>query len=106
MLGASPAYAQIITDDDLGLQAAEDLVVMIDGRFNQPTQGAGVVFAVNNGYAYIATMYHVVRQSVADKDRTASDLHVRFHNDPLTDVPAEYFRADSARELAVIRAKV
>lgn len=100
------AHAQIIADDDPGLQAAENLVVMIDGRFNQATQGAGVVFAVNNGYVYIATVYHVVRQSATPEDRTASDLKVRFHNDPLTDVPAEYFRADRDKELAVIRAKV
>jgi len=70
------------------------------------TQGAGIVFAVNNGYVYIATMYHVVRQSASPDDRTASDLKVRFHSDPLTDVPAEYFKADRDKELAVIRAKV
>jgi formylglycine-generating enzyme len=96
---------QIITDDDPGLQAAEDLVVMIDGRFDQPAQGAGIVFAVSNGYAYIVTVYHVVRDR---DDRTASNLKVRFHNDPLTDVPSDpdYVKADRDKVLAVIRAKV
>jgi formylglycine-generating enzyme required for sulfatase activity len=105
MLGGSSAQAQIINDDDPGLQAAENLVVMIDGRFNQPTQGAGVVFAVNNGYVYIATVFHVVRRSVSGEDRTASELKVRFHNDPFTDVTAEYVRADRDKVLSVIRAK-
>jgi formylglycine-generating enzyme required for sulfatase activity len=107
LLGAQvlSVRAQIITDDDPGLQSAEALVVMIDGRFNEPTQGAGVVFAVDKGYVYIATVFHVVRKSVSDEDITASDITVRFRNDPLTPVPAEYVKADSARELAVIRAK-
>ena len=63
------------------------------------------MFAVRNGYAYIVTVYHVVRDR---EDRTASNLNVRFHNDPLTDVPCDpdYVKADGAKELAVIRAKV
>ncbi len=101
VISCASAPAQIIADNDPGLQAAENLVVMIDGRFDQPIQGAGVVVGVNNGYTYIATVFHVVRQS----DRTAVDMRVRFHNDPLTSIPAEYVTADRDRILAVIRTK-
>ncbi len=96
---ACPMSAQIINDEDPGIRAAEDLVVMIDGRFNQPTQGAGIVFAVNNGYAYIVTSFHVVRDFA---DRTASDIKVRFHSDPLDAVLADpnYFKADDGKEHA------
>ena len=94
-----------MTDDDLGLRAAENLVVMIDARFDQPTQGAGIVFAINNGYAYIVTAFHVVRQSGAN-GQTASGLKVRFRNDALTPLDAEHVKADRAGELAVIRVKI
>ena len=104
-LFAPEAPTQILTDRDPGLRAAEDLVVMIDGRFNQPIQGAGVVFAVDGGYTYIATMFHVVRQSLPDGDRTASGLRVRFRNDPFTGVDADYVTADRGKLLAVIRTK-
>jgi S1-C subfamily serine protease len=49
---------------------------------------------------------HVVRQSVSAGDRTASDLKVRFHNNPHEGVPAVYVAANPKKELAVIKAKV
>ena len=61
-LAAACALAAQITDDHPGLQATEKLVVMIEGSFGK---GAGVIFAVENGQAYIATMFHVVRKQGA-----------------------------------------
>ena len=105
LLGASPAHAQI-TEDDPGLQAAKNLVVMINGSLGQ---GAGIVFAVDDGYAYIATMFHVVRQRDAGggDDRRATGVTVRFYQRQRTPVPAEHWdEASYANDLAVIRARV
>lgn len=100
-----PSLRAQIVDGEPGLEAAKSLVVMIDGKFNETTQGAGVVFALSNGYAYIATMFHVVRQANPDggEDRLASDLKVRFYSDPSTNVQA--FHVTAGGGLAVIRVK-
>jgi hypothetical protein len=42
-------HAQIV-DGEPGLEAAKSLVVIVDGKFNEATQGAGVVFAVSEGW--------------------------------------------------------
>jgi formylglycine-generating enzyme required for sulfatase activity len=95
-----------IADGEPGLEAAKSLVAMIDGKFNETTQGAGVVFAVSEGWVYIVTVFHVVRQNGPDggEDRLASDLKVRFYNDPSTNVRA--FHVMAGNGLAVIRVKV
>ena len=99
---------QSITDESPGLQAAKGLVAMINCKFNDETFGAGVVFAVSNDYVYIATMFHVVRQTdpLGRDDRLATDLKVRFENDRTTPLPAEHVIASSEGDLAVIRVKV
>jgi formylglycine-generating enzyme required for sulfatase activity len=105
LLGASPGHTQI-TEEDPGLQAAKNLVVMINGSLGQ---GAGIVFAVDDGYAYIATMFHVVRQrDVGGRDdRRATGVTVRFYQRQRTAVPAEHWdEASYANDLAVIRARV
>jgi formylglycine-generating enzyme required for sulfatase activity len=105
LLGISLGHAQI-TEDDPGLQAAKNLVVMINGSLGQ---GAGIIFAVDDGYAYIATMFHVVRQREAGgrDDLRAKDVTVRFYQRQRTPVPAEHLDdASYDNDLAVIRARV
>jgi formylglycine-generating enzyme required for sulfatase activity len=105
VLSGALAQAQI-TEDAPGLQAAKDLVVMINGSLGQ---GAGIVFAVDDGYAYIATMFHVVRQhdEGGRDDRRAKGVTVRFYQRQRTAVSAEHWdEASYANDLAVIRARV
>ena len=100
------AWPAQITDDHPGLQATERLVVMIEGSFGK---GAGVVFAVENGQAYIATMFHVVRKQGAQgsDDVRAQDLKVRFRQREREAVEARHYEeASFENDLAVIRAPV
>jgi hypothetical protein len=85
------------------LDATKMLVVMIDGTLNtQHTQGAGIVFAVSDGWTYIATAYHVVRKG----DTRATDLKVRFFQEPLETFDAEHYdNAKQELDLAVLRVK-
>ena len=98
----APARAQIV--DEPRLEAARGLVAMIDGSLSQ---GAGVVFAVDKGYVYIATMLHVVRRAPSGSDDgLAKNLKVRFHQDPQTALPAEHVDEVSPDDdLAVIRVR-
>ena len=103
LLLGSPLCAQL-TDGDPGLDAASSVVVMIDCQLGgRKTQGAGVVFAVADGFVWIATMPHVVRQPVQDKeDLRATNIRVRLHQRPLATVPAEH-HDDATSEVAVIK---
>ncbi len=100
----APARADL---SESGLNATLPLVVMIE---TAQSQGAGIVFAVDDGYVYIATMFHVVRKEVdggAKPDQLFSDLKVRFHQRPLTALPAEHHdEASAGDDLAVIRVRV
>ncbi len=84
-------------------EATKNLVVMIEGKLGEaPTQGAGIVFANQAGFVYIATAFHVVR---SDENR-ATDLKVRFAQKPNEDFAAEHHpRAWYEHDLAVIRVK-
>jgi hypothetical protein len=99
----SAAHAQI-TEDTPGLQATKNLVVMINGSLGQ---GAGIVFAADDGYAYIVTMFHVVRQhdEGGRDDHLATGLTLRFYERQRTTVQAEHWDdASYTNDLAVIRA--
>jgi formylglycine-generating enzyme required for sulfatase activity len=79
---------------------------MINGSLGQ---GAGIVFAVDDGYAYIATMFHVVRkrEEGGRDDRRATGVTVRFYQRQRAAVPAEHWdEASYVNDLAVIRARV
>ncbi len=92
-----------ITGDHPGLQAAEKLVVMIQGSLGY---GAGVVVGIDERYVYIATMFHVVRQREpgGGEDVRASNLTVRFRQSPNDPVTATHFEdASPEHDLAVIR---
>lgn len=96
-----------LREGDAGLEAASSVVVMIDGAFaDRKTQGAGIVFAVRDGYVWIATMHHVVRvpgQEGAD-DTLARNVRVRFRQRRLQTFPAEHH--DRAMpEVAVIKVR-
>jgi hypothetical protein len=70
------------------LEEAKKLVVTIEGTLNgEPTQGAGIVFAVSDGWTYIATAYHVIRRG----DERAAPLKVRFYQQQLEAFDAEHF---------------
>ncbi len=95
-----------ITEDSPGVQAAKNLTVMIAGSFGQ---GAGIVFAIDDGYAYIATMFHVVRKRAegGNDDLRADHLKVRFYQRRRNPVDAEHWEdASFSNDLAVIRARV
>ena len=106
LLAALLAPAQI-TEDSPGLQAAKNLVVMIIGSFGQ---GAGIVFATEDGYAYIATMFHVVRRRAegGNDDLRADNLTVRFYQRQRNPVEPDktWGEASYINDLAVIRVPV
>lgn len=85
------------------LDAAKSLVVMIDGNIEgESTQGAGLVFAVEDSWSYIATAYHVVRKG----DARATNLRVRFWQDQRETFAAEHYDlAKSEDDLAVLRVR-
>ena len=85
------------------LDLAKSLVVMIDGNLNsEPTQGAGIVFAVEDGWTYIATAYHLIRKG----DARATNLKVRFWQSQSESFPAEHYNeASYDYDLAVLRVK-
>ncbi len=83
--------------------ATKNLVVTIEGKLGEtPTQGAGIVFANQGGFVYIATAFHVVRRG----ENIATDLRVRFAQKPNQEFPAEHHpRAWYEHDLSVIRVK-
>ncbi len=85
------------------LDAAKNLVVMIEGKLGEnPTQGAGIVFAVQGDLVYIATAYHVVRPG----EKRATDLKVRFWQRQTESFPADHYDdARSEHDLAVLRVR-
>jgi formylglycine-generating enzyme required for sulfatase activity len=85
------------------LDAAKSLVVMIEGRLGvAPTQGAGIIFAVQGDFVYIATAYHVVRPG----EKRATDLKVRFWQRQTESFLADHYDdARSEHDLAVIRVR-
>jgi formylglycine-generating enzyme required for sulfatase activity len=103
LISAAGARGQIISEGP-DLDEAKKLVVMIEGNLDgEPTQGAGIVFAVEGQYAYIATAYHVVRKG----NTQAADLKIRLWQDQRTTFAAEH--SDKSRyedDLAVLRAKI
>ncbi len=84
-------------------EATKNLVVMMEGKLGEAsTQGAGIVFANQGGFVYIATAFHVVRRG----ENRATDLKVRFAQKPNEDFAAEHHpRAWYEHDLAVIRVK-
>jgi S1-C subfamily serine protease len=98
---ASMATSQILSEGP-DLDATRRLVVMIDCKINKvPTQGAGIVFGVKDGWAYIATAYHVVGKGGAQP----SDLRVQFWKNEKRSFPAEYLGGETEDDLAVLRVK-
>ncbi len=95
------AFGQIPEGPEL--DAAKSLVVMIEGKLGEaPTQGAGIVFAVQGDLVYIATAYHVVRPG----EKRATDLKVRFWQKQTESFPADHFDdARSEYDLAVLRVR-
>ncbi len=87
--------------EGLEFEATKNLVVMIEGKLGEnPTRGAGIVFANQGGFVYIATAYHVVRPG----EKKATDLKVQFRQMPAAPFAAEHHpRASPAHDLAVIR---
>jgi S1-C subfamily serine protease len=85
------------------LDNTKSLVVMIDGKLSgDPTQGAGIVFAEEDGWIYIVTAYHVVRKG----NDLATDLKVRFWRTPRETFPAEHYdEAKQEYDMAVIKVK-
>ena len=99
LLLAALAFGQISEGPEL--DAAKNLVVMIEGKLGEaPTQGAGIVFAVQGDLVYIATAYHVVRPG----EKRATDLKVRFWQRQTESLPADHYDdARSEHDLAVIK---
>ncbi len=96
-----PTLGQIFEGPEL--DAAKSLVVMIEGRLgDNPTQGAGIVFAVQGDLVYIATAYHVVRPG----EKRATDRKVRFWQKQTETFSADHYDdARSEHDLAVIRVR-
>ena len=64
-----------------------------------------MVFAVQDGYVWIATVHHVVRTLVPDgDDKQALNLRVLFRQRPLASLPAEHHES-ATPEVAVIKVK-
>ncbi len=84
-------------------EAIKNLVVMIEGKLGEaPTYGAGIVFANQGGFIYVATAFHVVRKG----ENSATGLKIRFAQKPDEDFAAEHHpRAWYEYDLAVIRVK-
>ncbi len=103
MLLLLQAYGLAQITEGPELDAAKSLVVMIEGKLGEnPTQGAGIVFAVQGDLVYIATAYHVVRPG----EKRATELKVRFWQRQTESFPAvHYDDASSEFDLAVIRAR-
>ena len=82
-------------------EATKNLVVVIEGKLGEaPTQGAGIVFANQGGFVYIATAFHVVRRG----ENRSAGLKVRFAQKPNEEVPSEHHpMAWYVHDLAVIR---
>ena len=101
LLLAALAFGQISEGPEL--DAAKSLVVMIEGKLGEnPTQGAGIVFAAQGDLVYIATAYHVVRPG----ERRATDLKVRFWHRQTESFSADHYDdARSEHDLAVIRVR-
>jgi Trypsin-like peptidase domain len=103
MLFSPIAMGEILSGDP-EVNATKSLVVMIEDNLNgEPTQGAGIVFAVDKNWTYIATAYHLVKRG----DLRATDLKVRFWQKQET-FQAEIYddknRCDC--DLAVLRVKI
>jgi Protein of unknown function (DUF1566)/Trypsin-like peptidase domain len=96
------AKGQMISEGP-DLDDAKRLVVMIEGNLNgQPTQGAGIIFAVEDGWTYIATAYHLVRKGNA----RATGLKICFWHSQHQTLPAEHYEdAKYEYDLAVLRVK-
>jgi hypothetical protein len=85
------------------LDAARSVVAMIDGNLGTAsTQGAGIVFAVKDGWTYIATADHVVR----DGNTRATGLKVRLWQNQSETSDADIYQIKEEFKLAVIRAKI
>jgi hypothetical protein len=103
LLFSSMANGQVL-DRRPDADATKSLVVMVeDNLARAPTQGAGIVVAVDGEWTYVATAYHLVRQG----DLRASALRVRiWQNDKI--FPAEIYDSSNSCgcDLAVLRTKV
>ncbi len=96
-------YASAQPTEGVEFEATKNLVVMIEGKLGEaPTQGAGIVFANQGGFVYIATAYHVVRPG----EKKATALKVQFRQMPAALFAAVHHpQASPAHDLAVIRVK-
>ena len=97
------ATAQDATGADRAPLSAEQLVVMIDGRFpttGQLTEGAGIIVGRKGGLVYIATAGHVV-QSFSE---AATDITVQFRDRPGEEVEATLWPSnlDKGIDIAVL----
>jgi hypothetical protein len=100
----SPIAMGEILSGDPEVDATKSLVVMIEDNLNgEPTQGAGIVFAADGNWTYIATAYHLVKRG----DLRATDLKVRFWQKQETFQAEIYDDKDRCDcDLAVLRVKI
>jgi len=96
------AGGQAISDSP-DLDVTKSLVVMIDDELNgDHKQGAGIVFGLKDGWAYVVTAYHVVRKG----DERATNFKVRFWQNQYEAFSAEHNGSFSlVDDLAVLRVK-
>jgi hypothetical protein len=98
-----PAKAQAEFGSDGTQLSAEQLVVMVDGRFpttGQLTEGAGVIVGRRGGLVYIVTAGHVVQGFT----EAATDITIQFRDRPGEEVEATLWPSNLDRgiDLAIL----
>jgi hypothetical protein len=100
----SPVAMGEISSGGPEVDATKSLIVMIEDNLNgEPTQGAGIIFAVDGDWTYIGTAYHLVKRG----DLRATALKIRFWQNQET-YQAEIYDDKNicGCDLAVLRVKV